>query len=89
MSLNKTLTSEAAGKVVVEVLQEPLRLAQHDSLRCFPLVRQRFISSVEKFGLAARGLVTCDYKSVKLEDINDVFNEMKAGTIKGRVVLQM
>ncbi len=43
----------------------------------------------ETLGLAARGLVTCDYKSAKLEDINDVFNEMKAGTIKGRVVLQM
>ena len=39
--------------------------------------------------LAARSLVTCDYKPAKLEDINYVFNETKAGTIKGRVVLQM
>ena len=43
----------------------------------------------ETLDLAARGLVTCDFKPARLEDINDVFDEMKAGTIKGRVVLQM
>jgi alcohol dehydrogenase, propanol-preferring len=43
----------------------------------------------EALDLAARGLVTCDYKTARLEDINAVFREMKAGTIKGRVVLKM
>lgn len=43
----------------------------------------------EALDLAARGLVVCDYKPAKLDDINGVFKEMQAGAIKGRVVLQM
>lgn len=43
----------------------------------------------ETLDLAARGLVTCNSKPARLEDVNDVFDEMKAGEIKGRVVLQM
>jgi propanol-preferring alcohol dehydrogenase len=43
----------------------------------------------ETLDLAARGLVTCDYKTAKMEQINDVFREMKAGRILGRIVLDM
>jgi propanol-preferring alcohol dehydrogenase len=43
----------------------------------------------ETLDLAARGLITCDYRTAKMEEINDVFREMKAGKINGRVVLQI
>ena len=43
----------------------------------------------ETLDLAARGLVTCDYQTAGMEQINDVFREMKAGRITGRAVLQM
>jgi alcohol dehydrogenase, propanol-preferring len=43
----------------------------------------------EALDLAARGLVTCDYRTASMEDINKVFREMKAGKINGRVVLEI
>jgi alcohol dehydrogenase, propanol-preferring len=43
----------------------------------------------EALDLAARKLVKCAYKTVHLEDINDVFAQMRAGEIQGRVVLQV
>lgn len=43
----------------------------------------------ETMGLAERGLVTCEYQTVPLDDINDVFQAMRAGTITGRMVLQI
>jgi alcohol dehydrogenase, propanol-preferring len=43
----------------------------------------------EALELAARGLVTCNYTTARLEDINDVFGEMRAGKIDGRVVLKL
>ena len=39
--------------------------------------------------LAARGLVKCNYTSARMEDINDVFDEMRAGKIDGRIVLEI
>jgi propanol-preferring alcohol dehydrogenase len=43
----------------------------------------------ETVALAARGLVKCEHTTARMEDINDVFAEMKAGRVKGRVVLQI
>ncbi|MBX3278729.1 MAG: zinc-dependent alcohol dehydrogenase [Acidobacteria bacterium] len=43
----------------------------------------------EVIDLAARGRIKCEYTTAKLEDINDVFDEMKAGRIQGRVVLKI
>jgi propanol-preferring alcohol dehydrogenase len=43
----------------------------------------------EALALAARGLVHCNYTTAALEDINDVFAQMKAGKIDGRIVLRM
>lgn len=43
----------------------------------------------EALDLAARNLVTCEYKTARLEDINDVFHQMRAGEIEGRVVMQL
>ncbi len=43
----------------------------------------------ETLDLAARGLVRCDYSTAKMEDINEVFSQMKAGKITGRVVLKL
>jgi alcohol dehydrogenase, propanol-preferring len=43
----------------------------------------------ETLDLAARGLVNCEYRTARMEEINDVFSEMKAGKINGRVVLQV
>ena len=43
----------------------------------------------ETLELAARGLVTCQYTTAKMEDINDIFAALRAGKIDGRVVLQI
>ena len=43
----------------------------------------------EALELAARGLVTCNYTTARMEEINDVFGEMRAGKIDGRVVLKI
>ena len=43
----------------------------------------------ETLELAARGLVRCNHTKARMEDINDVFDEMRAGRIDGRVVLDV
>jgi alcohol dehydrogenase, propanol-preferring len=43
----------------------------------------------ETLDLAARQLVTCEVQTARLEDINDVFGQLRAGEIKGRVVMQI
>lgn len=43
----------------------------------------------EALNLAARGLVTCDYETAAMEDINDIFEKMRAGKIPGRIVLNI
>ena len=43
----------------------------------------------ETLALAARHRIACNYKTAVLEDINDVFEQMRAGRIEGRVVLRM
>ncbi len=43
----------------------------------------------ETLALAARHRIACSYKTAVLEDINDVFEQMRAGRIEGRVVLRM
>ena len=43
----------------------------------------------EALALAARGLVKCNFTSARMEDINDVFDEMRAGKIDGRIVLEI
>jgi propanol-preferring alcohol dehydrogenase len=43
----------------------------------------------EALELAARGLVRCNYTTASMEEINDVFAEMRAGRIDGRVVLKI
>jgi propanol-preferring alcohol dehydrogenase len=43
----------------------------------------------EALELASRGLVKCNYTTAHLEDINDVFGDMRAGKIDGRVVLKL
>ncbi len=43
----------------------------------------------EALDLASRKLVTCEYRTAHLEDINDVFAQMRAGEIQGRVVMQL
>jgi propanol-preferring alcohol dehydrogenase len=43
----------------------------------------------ESLVLAARGLVYCNHTTAALEDINDVFAQMKAGKIEGRIVLRL
>lgn len=39
--------------------------------------------------LAARGRVVCEYTTAKMDEINEVFEAMKAGRINGRVVLNI
>lgn len=43
----------------------------------------------ETLDLAARRLVTCHYTTARLQDVNDVFTQMKAGAIDGRIVLDL
>jgi propanol-preferring alcohol dehydrogenase len=43
----------------------------------------------EALELAARGLVRCNHTTASMEEINDVFGEMRAGKIDGRVVLKI
>jgi propanol-preferring alcohol dehydrogenase len=41
----------------------------------------------EAIQFAAEGKVHSHYHEMKLEDINQVFSEMKAGTLDGRMVI--
>jgi propanol-preferring alcohol dehydrogenase len=43
----------------------------------------------ETLDLAARGLVTCTYGRAAMEDINNVFAQMRSGKINGRIVLDI
>jgi propanol-preferring alcohol dehydrogenase len=43
----------------------------------------------EAIAFAADGKVRAEIRKLKLEDINQVFTDRKAGTINGRVVLMM
>jgi len=43
----------------------------------------------ETLALAARGLIKCRYTMARMEEINDVFDEMRAGKIDGRIVLDV
>jgi len=43
----------------------------------------------ETLDLAGRGVVTCTYERAAMEDINDVFLQMRSGKINGRIVLDI
>jgi alcohol dehydrogenase, propanol-preferring len=43
----------------------------------------------ETLTLAARKLIVCEHSMARLEDANDVLDQMRAGTIRGRIVLQI
>jgi propanol-preferring alcohol dehydrogenase len=43
----------------------------------------------EALAFAGEGLVSATTKAEKLEDINDIFKRMHAGTIDGRIVLDI
>jgi alcohol dehydrogenase, propanol-preferring len=43
----------------------------------------------ETLDLAARRLIVCEHTVAQLEDVNDVLDQMRAGEITGRVVLQL
>jgi len=43
----------------------------------------------EALTIAAEGGIKCDITEKKIEEINQIFDEMKKGTIKGRAVLRM
>lgn len=45
--------------------------------------------AIETMEFAARGLVKSHYRTEKMDKLTDVFNEMHAGTLKGRVVLDL
>jgi propanol-preferring alcohol dehydrogenase len=43
----------------------------------------------ETLDLAARGLVISTYERAAMQDINDVFRQMRCGKINGRIVLDI
>jgi alcohol dehydrogenase, propanol-preferring len=43
----------------------------------------------ETLDLAARRLIVCEHSVARLEDVNDVLDQMRAGEITGRVVLEL
>jgi alcohol dehydrogenase, propanol-preferring len=43
----------------------------------------------ETLDLAARRLIVCEHTVARLEDVNDVLDQMRAGEITGRVVLEL
>lgn len=45
--------------------------------------------AIETLDFAARGVVKTHYRVEKLDKLTDVFQEMNAGTLKGRVVLDL
>ncbi len=47
------------------------------------------LDMAECLGFAAEGKVKVNYSTAKLEDINDVFDRMKAGKIDGRIVIEL
>jgi propanol-preferring alcohol dehydrogenase len=44
---------------------------------------------MEALAFAGEGKVRCHFSSEKLEQINAVFDQMRAGAIEGRVVLKV
>jgi D-arabinose 1-dehydrogenase-like Zn-dependent alcohol dehydrogenase len=47
------------------------------------------VDLAEALDFAARGLVHVESTTRRLEEINDVFAELKAGRVNGRVVLDL
>ncbi len=45
--------------------------------------------AIECLDLAARGVIKMHYRMEKMENLSSVFNEMHAGKLQGRVVLDM
>jgi len=43
----------------------------------------------ESLSFAAEGKVAATYKTAALEDINSIFDQMKAGKIDGRIVMEI
>ncbi len=43
----------------------------------------------ETLDLAARRLIICEHNTARLDDVNEVLDQMRAGEINGRVVLQL
>jgi len=46
------------------------------------------VDAQEALSFASRGLVKCDVKTVKLDDINMVIDNLREGKIEGRVVVE-
>lgn len=44
--------------------------------------------TLEAIRIAALGKVTCQYQVRKLEDINEIFEELEAGKVAGRIVIR-
>jgi len=45
--------------------------------------------AIETMEFAARGIVKTHFRTEKMDKLTDVFNEMHAGKLQGRVVLDM
>ncbi|KAF3390115.1 Alcohol dehydrogenase 2 [Talaromyces pinophilus] len=45
--------------------------------------------AIEALRFVARGLVKCHYTVEKMENLGEIFNRMNAGTVEGRVVLDL
>lgn len=45
--------------------------------------------AIETLDLAARGIITTHFRTEKLENLTEVFEQMKKGELNGRVVLDL
>lgn len=45
--------------------------------------------AIETLDLAARGLIKTHFRTEKLENLTDVFEQMEKGELQGRVVLDL
>lgn len=45
--------------------------------------------AIETLEMAARGIIKTHFRTEKLENLNEVFEEMHSGKLQGRVVLDL
>ena len=87
-SISFKVMAQTARPARVSAWSHPARdVLKHLTIRCSIVGTRKDLQ--ETLALAARGLVKCNYTSARMEDINDVFDEMRAGKIDGRIVLEI
>jgi propanol-preferring alcohol dehydrogenase len=76
------------GDVVPIATASPVGMIMGELTICGSSVGNR-CDAMETLDFASRGVAKTHYRTAKLEDLNQVFQDMEQGKIEGRVVLEL